>query len=280
VCKAASWPGRSLAAGLVGISPAPETRMRGIFFTPLLALSLSRPDSVFVLAAPPSKTLANGASWRGQALGWRKRGTAGLTLRSATADPSMDTARCSSEGVGQRLAVMRGGGMTGAGIPPPGSGTNGRCRHELKSGAKRARVADKRQAVLVLDVDGTLYPAASGIEQQIVRGIHRFATSRFKLDPAESDKLHREYGSTLEGLKKVRNVPEGCCMDAIFMTDGRRRRTGWMRSRSAPTTAKSSLGCVDPRRKPALNRAQACQWVTLLLTGRLRCAAGAAGSRG
>jgi hypothetical protein len=253
--------------------------MRGIFFIPLLALSLSRPDSVFVLAAPPSKTLANGASWRGQALGWGNRGTAGLTLRSVTADPSMETARSSSEGVGQRLAVMRGGGMAGAGIPPLAP-MNGRCRHELKSGAKRARVADKRQAVLVLDVDGTLYPAASGIEQQIVRGIHRFATSRFKLDPAESDKLHREYGSTLEGLKKVRNVPQGCRIDEKFMTDGRRRRTGWMRSRSAPTTAKSSLGCVDPRREPALNRARACQWVTLLLTGRLRCAAGAAGSRG
>ena len=55
--------------------------------------------------------------------------------------------------------------------------------------------------VIVLDVDGTLYGSASGIEQQIVANIHRFALSCKQLTPDDADALHSKYGSTIAGLK-------------------------------------------------------------------------------
>jgi len=60
--------------------------------------------------------------------------------------------------------------------------------------------------VIVLDVDGTLYGAESGIEQQIVAHIHRFALSACEVTPEESDELHRKYGSTLVGLKAEKSL--------------------------------------------------------------------------
>jgi FMN phosphatase YigB (HAD superfamily) len=77
-------------------------------------------------------------------------------------------------GVGRGSLRLRGGE---AFVPPPG------------------------QHVIVLDVDGTLYGAESGIEQQIVANIHRFALSCCELTPEQSDELHHRHGSTIAGLK-------------------------------------------------------------------------------
>jgi len=55
--------------------------------------------------------------------------------------------------------------------------------------------------VLVLDVDGTLYNANAGIEQQIVKNIHRFVKSKYGLSEEECDNLHHKYGSTIQGLQ-------------------------------------------------------------------------------
>ena len=60
--------------------------------------------------------------------------------------------------------------------------------------------------IIVLDIDGTLYGAESGIEQQIVANIHRFALSTCQVTPEESDELHRKYGATIAGLKAEKSI--------------------------------------------------------------------------
>lgn len=54
--------------------------------------------------------------------------------------------------------------------------------------------------VLILDVDGTLYGPDAGIEQQIVRNIHKFAAKHLHLSPEQCEQLHAAHGSTFEGL--------------------------------------------------------------------------------
>ena len=71
----------------------------------------------------------------------------------------------------------------------------------LRGGQASLSAQSSNNQILVLDVDGTLYGAESGIEQQIIANIHRFATSTHQLTPQESDALHNKYGSTLLGLK-------------------------------------------------------------------------------
>ncbi|KAJ1487243.1 hypothetical protein T484DRAFT_1787128, partial [Baffinella frigidus] len=84
------------------------------------------------------------------------------------------------------------------------------------------------EAVLVLDVDGTLYSGGNAIEQQIIqgihrfalarergaieqqiiKGIHRFALARYTVDKEECERLHHKHGSTLEGLKIEHGMDE------------------------------------------------------------------------
>jgi len=56
----------------------------------------------------------------------------------------------------------------------------------------------------VFDLDNTLYPAASGLFQEVDRRIHRFMVERLGLSPDEVPRLRsrykRAYGATLGGL--------------------------------------------------------------------------------
>jgi FMN phosphatase YigB (HAD superfamily) len=70
----------------------------------------------------------------------------------------------------------------------------------------------KRDIVLVVDVDNTLYNEALlrrlsssslGIEEQIVQNIHSYCEKHMGMSKEEADRLHREYGSTIEGLRHL-----------------------------------------------------------------------------
>jgi len=90
----------------------------------------------------------------------------------------------------------------------PGAGSaDGAARGSLRlRGGQAAFVPPAGQHVIVLDVDGTLYGAESGIEQQIVANIYRFALSCCELTPEECDALHRRHGSTIAGLKSEKKI--------------------------------------------------------------------------
>jgi FMN phosphatase YigB (HAD superfamily) len=90
----------------------------------------------------------------------------------------------------------------------PGAGNaDDAARGSLRlRGGRSAFVPPAGQHVIVLDVDGTLYGAESGIEQQIVANIHRFALSCCELTPDECDELHRRHGSTIAGLKSEKKI--------------------------------------------------------------------------
>ncbi|CAN0269170.1 unnamed protein product [Ectocarpus sp. 12 AP-2014] len=55
----------------------------------------------------------------------------------------------------------------------------------------REAAAEPFQRVLILDVDGTLYGQSSGVEQQIVDGIHRYFAGELGLTPEECNDIHR-----------------------------------------------------------------------------------------
>ena len=69
--------------------------------------------------------------------------------------------------------------------------------------------------LILLDVDNTLYRQEhllvdqEGIEDQIVRGIHNVSASWFQLTASQADALHRQYGSTMEGIRQTQwNNPD------------------------------------------------------------------------
>ncbi|CAB1121115.1 unnamed protein product [Ectocarpus sp. CCAP 1310/34] len=66
----------------------------------------------------------------------------------------------------------------------------------------REAEAEPSQRVLILDVDGTLYGQSSGVEQQIVDGIHRYFAGELGLTPEECNDIHRRHGSTVWGLQQ------------------------------------------------------------------------------
>ena len=62
--------------------------------------------------------------------------------------------------------------------------------------------------LILLDVDNTLYRQEhlghdEGIEDQIVHGIHNVSASWFHLTASQADALHRQYGSTIEGIRQT-----------------------------------------------------------------------------
>ena len=58
--------------------------------------------------------------------------------------------------------------------------------------------------LLLLDVDNTLYQESEhGIERQIINNIHAYVQQRLQMSAAEADELHRQYGSTVEGLRQT-----------------------------------------------------------------------------
>ena len=58
--------------------------------------------------------------------------------------------------------------------------------------------------ILLLDVDNTLYAESHhSIEQQIVHNIHDYCQKKLQMSPRLADDLHRQYGSTIEGLRQT-----------------------------------------------------------------------------
>ena len=69
-------------------------------------------------------------------------------------------------------------------------------------------IEKSKRLVIVIDVDNTLYSEndlvlsmGEGIESQIVRNTHLFGLLHFNLTTFQCDELHRDYGSTIEGLR-------------------------------------------------------------------------------
>lgn len=69
--------------------------------------------------------------------------------------------------------------------------------------------SSKKQKVLVLDVDNTLYNEALtskhglGIETQIIKKTHEFGKKHFDLSKDECDEMYLKFGSTVEGLRSM-----------------------------------------------------------------------------
>lgn len=61
-------------------------------------------------------------------------------------------------------------------------------------------------SAIVLDVDSTLYDPRTGVEGAIVQSLHAYCERTFNMSRAQSDALHKEYGSTIRGLQRTRRV--------------------------------------------------------------------------
>ena len=70
-----------------------------------------------------------------------------------------------------------------------------------------ASPSPKDRRILLLDVDNTLYNEKDHlIEKQIVQNIHEYCQRELQVSPEECDRLHHEYGSTIEGLMNLKNT--------------------------------------------------------------------------
>jgi putative hydrolase of the HAD superfamily len=72
---------------------------------------------------------------------------------------------------------------------------------------------------LLIDLDQTLYPASSGIWEDIIERIHIFLQEEFELSHQEAIDLrlyyYRNYGTTLRGLQKESKIDPFSYMDFI-----------------------------------------------------------------
>ena len=62
--------------------------------------------------------------------------------------------------------------------------------------------------VLLLDVDGTLYTPATQLEAAIAARIQSYCTATYQTTAQDADDLHKQYGSTIEGLRATRGLDE------------------------------------------------------------------------
>ena len=76
---------------------------------------------------------------------------------------------------------------------------NVRCSSSTLGGSSGSSGSGKA-AVLVLDVDGTLYEDDCEIESQIKENCHRWALENFKLSSDEAQALHEKWGATVRGV--------------------------------------------------------------------------------
>eukprot|EP00903_Cladosiphon_okamuranus_P008819 g8446.t1 len=109
--------------------------------------------------------------------------------------------------------IIRGGGAQGTessdGLVGVGIDRSSSSLDESNLGSREGTIArDPADRVLILDVDGTLYGQSSGVEQQIVDGIHRYFGEELGLCPAECNDIHHRYGSTVWGLQKEGRLSE------------------------------------------------------------------------
>ena len=92
---------------------------------------------------------------------------------------------------------------TAASSPFP---THARTGTDTTTTSTTASTASTTTNVLLLDVDNTLYcesDLSRGIEAQIVRNIHSYCQRECNLTAQHADQLHRQYGSTVEGLRQT-----------------------------------------------------------------------------
>ena len=61
---------------------------------------------------------------------------------------------------------------------------------------------------MILDVDGTLYPPGGDhvLELEIIRRIHKHCAEHYGISSQECDRLHREFGSTIDGLRVTKSL--------------------------------------------------------------------------
>ncbi|CAM9734807.1 unnamed protein product [Pylaiella littoralis] len=114
-------------------------------------------------------------------------------------------------GGGDNAAESRAEGLGGLGVGrgssyPP---ANALLEPRPVGATEAVTVAkDPSDRALILDVDGTLYGQSSGVEQQIVDGIHRYFGKELGLSPAECNDIHHRHGSTVWGLQQEGRLSE------------------------------------------------------------------------
>ena len=66
----------------------------------------------------------------------------------------------------------------------------------------------RKRLVMILDVDGTLYPPGGDhvLELEIIRRIHKHCAEHYGISSQECDRLHREFGSTIDGLRVTKSL--------------------------------------------------------------------------
>lgn len=76
-----------------------------------------------------------------------------------------------------------------------------------------------RYTTLLVDLDETVYPSASGVWEAIAIRMNRFMEERLQFNPAEvphiRKRLYQEYGTTLRGLQMTYHVDEHEFIDFV-----------------------------------------------------------------